>query len=96
MMAPHELTVIIKTGLEKETVMSHVLQDLGIDRLPVEQRVELVQEIWDSIAREVGLLPPSPDEQKELESRVAEDETSPADVTTWDEIKSDALKRWRP
>jgi hypothetical protein len=38
----------------------------------------------------------NPDEQKELESRVAEDETSPADVTTWDEIKSDALKRWRP
>lgn len=70
MMAPHELTVIIKTGLEKETVMSHVLQ--------------------------VGLLPPIPDQQKELDSRVVEDETSPADVTTWDEIKSDALKRWRP
>jgi N-glycosylase/DNA lyase len=40
--------------------MSHVLQDLGIDRLQVEQRVELVQKIWDAIAREVGLLPPHP------------------------------------
>ena len=76
--------------------MGHVLQDLGIDRLPVEQRVELVQEIWDSIAREMGLVPPTPDEQTELESRVAEDKTSPDDVLHWDEIKSDALKRWRP
>ena len=39
--------------------MSHVFQDLGIDRLPIEQRVMLVQEIWDSIACEVGLLPPT-------------------------------------
>jgi len=78
-----------------EIDMSHVLQDLGIDRLPIEQRVALVQEIWDSIAREVGMLPPTPDEQRELESRVAEDEISPADVTTWDAIRSDALQRWK-
>lgn len=76
--------------------MGHVLQDLGIDRLPVEQRMELVQEIWDSIALEMGLLPPTQEEQNELESRVAEDGMSPADVSSWDEIKSDALKRWRP
>ena len=75
--------------------MSPVLQDLGIDRLPIEQRVALVQEIWDSIAREVGMLPPTPDEQRELESRVAEDEISPADVTTSDAIRSDALQRWK-
>jgi len=78
-----------------EIDMSHVLQDLGIDRLPIEQRVALVQEIWDSIAREVGMLPPTPDEQRELESRVAEDEISPADITTWDAIRSDALQRWK-
>lgn len=76
--------------------MGHVLQDLGIDQLPFDQRVELVQEIWDSIAREMGMLPPTLDERKELESRVAEDETSPADVSSWDEIKFDAVKRWRP
>ena len=76
--------------------MGHVLQDLGIDQLPVEQRVELVQEIWDSIAHEMGLLPPTPDERIELERRVAEDKASPENVSIWDEIKSDALKRWRP
>jgi putative addiction module component (TIGR02574 family) len=76
--------------------MGHVLQDLGIDRLPVDQRVELVQEIRDSIAREMGLLPPAPEEKKELERRLAEDRTTPADVSSWDEIKADALKRWNP
>jgi putative addiction module component (TIGR02574 family) len=78
-----------------EAKMGHVLQDLGIDRLPVELRMELVQEIWDYIAIEMGLLPPTQEEQNELESRVAEDGMSPADVSSWDVIKSDALKRWR-
>jgi putative addiction module component (TIGR02574 family) len=79
-----------------ETVMSHVIQDLGIDQLPIEQRVLLVQEIWDSIAREVGLLPPTPDEQLELQSRLTEDDASPGDVVSWDEIEVDSIKRWKP
>lgn len=80
----------------KEAKMGHVLQDLGMDRLPVEQRVEPVQEIWDSIAHEMGLLPPAPEERKELERRLADDQTSPAEVSPWDEIKAEALKRWNP
>ncbi len=76
--------------------MGHALQDLGIDRLPVDQKVKLVQEIWDSIAQEVGALPPAPEERVELERRLAEDQASPEDVLTWDEIKADAAKRWRP
>ena len=76
--------------------MSHVFQDLGIDRLPIEQRVMLVQEIWDSIAREVGLLPLTPDERLELQSRLAEDDASPEDIVSWDEIKVDAIQRWQP
>lgn len=76
--------------------MGHALQDLGIDQLPVDQRVELVQEIWDSIAHEMGLLPPTPEERVEIERRLAEDKASPESVSTWDEIKADAAKRWRP
>ncbi len=76
--------------------MGHALQDLGIAQLPVEKRVELVQEIWDSIAREMGLLPPTPEERTEIERRLAEDQASPEAVSTWDEIKADAVKRWRP
>lgn len=75
--------------------MGHVLRDLGIDRLPIEQRVTLVQEIWDSIAHEVGLLPPTVDEKQEIEGRMSEDDASPANVTTWDEIKRDAVERWK-
>lgn len=76
--------------------MGHVLQDLGIDRLPVDQRVELVQAIWDSIAHEMGLLPPTPDEKLELERRLSEDQISPEAVSAWEEIKSEAAKRWQP
>lgn len=76
--------------------MGHALQDLGIDRLPVDQKVKLVQEIWDSITQEVGALPPSPEEKVELERRLAEDQATPGDVLTWEEIKADAAKRWCP
>lgn len=82
-------------GSVKEIDMGHVLRDLGIDRLPIEQRVTLVQEIWDSIAREVGLLPPTADEKQEIEGRMSEDDASPANVATWDEIKGDAVERWK-
>jgi len=30
--------------------MTPTLQSLGIDRLPIEERLRLVEEIWDSIA----------------------------------------------
>ncbi len=75
--------------------MGHVLRDLGIDHLPIEQRVTLVQEIWDSIAREVGLLPLTADEQQEIEGRISEDDALPASVATWDEIKREAVERWK-
>lgn len=50
--------------------MGLALQDLGIDQLPVDQRVKRAQEIWDSIAHEMGVLPPTPGER-------AEDRTPP-------------------
>jgi putative addiction module component (TIGR02574 family) len=96
MLALLKKRAIIEAGFEMETAMSHVIHDLGIDQLPIEQRVLLVQEIWDSIAREVGLLPPTQDERLELQNRMIEDDASPRDVVSWDEIKLDAKKRWKP
>ena len=37
--------------------MSPTFQSLGIDRLSVPERIALVQEIWDSIAREAESTP---------------------------------------
>ncbi len=56
------------------------VHSLGIDRLPIPQRLQLLEEIWDSIAVE-GQLPELPDEHKrELDRRLANLETNPGEV----------------
>ena len=73
--------------------MSPTLTALGIDRLSVEERLTLVQEIWDSIVAE-GQSPPLSDAKlKELRRRVAEDDANPDDVIPWEVVKAQALAR---
>ena len=75
--------------------MGHALHDLGIDNMSVDERITLVQEIWDSVAADAGLQPPSVAERAELDRRIAEDDAAPGDVTAWETIKADALSRWQ-
>ena len=67
--------------------MAPTMTELGIDRLSVDDRLALVQEIWDSIAAESDLLPLSDEEKRLLDRRLAELDANPGNVLTWDEIK---------
>jgi putative addiction module component (TIGR02574 family) len=73
--------------------MSPILKSLGIDQLTRDQRLELVQEIWDSIAAEQ--TPPLLNEaqHQELARRLAEDDAAPDDVIPWEQVKAEALAR---
>ena len=74
--------------------MRPTLESPGIDRLPVETRLALIQEIWASVA-EATAPGELPDIQKqELRRRAAEHEASPEDVVPWETIKADALARF--
>ena len=76
--------------------MPVTMQSLGIDRLPVEEQLALVREIWDHIAT-AGPRPMLTDAQREeLRRRVAEDEADPDGLVPWDEVKARALARVRP
>ncbi len=75
--------------------MGQALHALGIDSMSVEDRIALVQDIWDSVAVETGLLPPTKAEQAELERRLTEDDASPNDTITWETIKAEAQSRWQ-
>lgn len=75
--------------------MGQALHALGIDSMSVEDRIALVKDIWDSVAIEAGLLPPSAAERSELDRRLAEDEAHPDDVIAWDTIKAEAQTRWQ-
>lgn len=73
--------------------MAPTLKDLGIDRLSLEERLTLVQEIWDSIADEVKNLPLTEAQRCELEKRLAAHAADPTNVIAWEEVKARALAR---
>jgi putative addiction module component (TIGR02574 family) len=75
--------------------MGQALHALGIDSMSVEDRIDLVKDIWDSVAIEAGLLPPSTAETAELDRRLAEDDATPGDTVAWETIKAEAQTRWQ-
>ncbi len=67
--------------------MSVSLKSLGIDRLGVDERIALVEEIWDSIAAESAAVPLTTPQRDELDRRLADHTAHPNDVLSWDEVK---------
>jgi putative addiction module component (TIGR02574 family) len=68
------------------------MKSLGVDRLGVEERLALVEEIWDSIAADSNAVPLTDAQRTELERRYEEDEASPDDVTSWEDVKAATLR----
>jgi putative addiction module component (TIGR02574 family) len=58
-----------------------------------EERLRLVQEIWDTIAAEPHPPLLSEAQRRELEQRIAEDDAAPDDVIPWEQVKAEALAR---
>ena len=67
------------------------VSSLGIDRLPRDERLALVQEIWDTIAAEPNPVQLTEAQRVELLQRVADDDTHPDDVIPWEDVKAEAL-----
>lgn len=73
--------------------MNASIKSLGIDRLGVEERLALVEEIWDSIAADNAALPLTDAQRLELERRIEEDTANPSATRPWSEIKAATLDR---
>ena len=71
------------------------LQTLGIDQLSRDERLELVQEIWDSIAAEDGTMPLSQAQRDELDRRLAAHRANPSAAIPWEDVEAEALARLR-
>lgn len=67
--------------------MAPTLQSLGIDRLTVAQRILLVEEIWDSIAADAEQAPLTPNQQQDLQHRLADFKKDPKNGSPWEEVK---------
>ncbi|MCW5604118.1 MAG: addiction module protein [Burkholderiales bacterium] len=73
--------------------MSVSVKTLGIDRLNVDERLALVEEIWATICADAKEFPLTEAQRTELDRRVADDDSFPDDVVPWDEVKASVRSR---
>lgn len=74
--------------------MSPIFKTLGIEQLDFDQRLELVEEIWDSIHEEAGrrlAVPAS--HMQELERRLALQQAAPDHAEPWEAVKARILAK---
>ncbi len=76
--------------------MTSAIHTLGINQLSRDERIELVLEIWDSIAAESSSPSLSESQRNELRRRVIEDDGNPDDVVEWEQVKTQTLTGLRP
>ena len=68
--------------------MSRTIQQLGIDRLSVDDRLELIGQIWDSIEAGEEALPVPDWHRQELERRLADADAAPEARVPWEVVKA--------
>ena len=58
--------------------------------LPISERIQLVEDIWDSIADETaGGLPLSAEQRAELHRRRAEHAADPSSAVPWEQVRAE-------
>lgn len=70
---------------------THLLDQARL--LSVEEQLELVESLWDDIAKRNAVPPPTDAQKAELDRRLADHEANPDDVVPWSEVKASALAR---
>lgn len=64
-----------------------------INEVSIDDRIRLVQAIWDSIAAEQAHPDLTPEQEAELDRRSAACDANPDDVLTWEEVKASIKRR---
>lgn len=59
--------------------------------LSVSERIQLVQDLWDSIAADSESPPPTAVQLQELDRRLADAEAHPGVGTSWEEVRGRLL-----
>jgi putative addiction module component (TIGR02574 family) len=73
------------TAHRRASFMSLTLEQFGIDRLSPQERLELIELIWDSIPDDAPFTPPDW-HLRELERRVAAADADPGAAEPWETV----------
>jgi putative addiction module component (TIGR02574 family) len=67
----------------KEAVLAELL------KLSPAERIQLAEDLWDSVAAQPDLLPAlSDDQRQEIERRVAEHARDPGSALSWEDVRA--------
>jgi len=69
------------------------MQEMGIDRLSIVERIALAQDILESVAAEQPRPPLSEAKLRELDRRRTEHLANPDDVVLWEQVEAATLAR---
>lgn len=75
--------------------MTSLMKTLGIDKLSVDERLQLLDEIWDSISAEPDQLPLTEEQKCEIDRRLQAYEANPDGVVPWEEVQARIEERLR-
>lgn len=64
--------------------MPTTMQQLGIDRMSAEEKLQLIEEIWDSLSLEQMPIPES--HRRELDRRLAKADANPSASVPWEDV----------
>jgi len=67
--------------------------DLRLNELTVAERIQLAEDLWDSVAADTGELPLTDAQRAELEVRLADLERDPAAGESWEVVRERIAKR---
>jgi len=59
----------------------------NIDSLSISERIQLVEDIWDSIAAEPDTLPLSAEQRQELDRRLKAYQQNPEQGSRWENVR---------
>ncbi len=62
-------------------------------QLSLQEQLELVEALWDSIAKRNAAPLPTDAQKAELDRRLADHQANPDDVLAWSDVKAAALAR---
>ena len=85
---PLNLNVIAQNSVRGNPRFMNQISVAAILELPLQERIQLVEVIWESIAAFPQAIDVSPELKTELEARLADFERNPEDGYSWDQVKA--------
>ena len=87
-MAPLSSNVNAQNSVRGNLHLMNQISVADILELPVQERIQLVEVIWESIAAFPHAIEVSPELKIELEARLADFEKNPEAGYSWDQVKT--------